>query len=128
METAPKKTVLIVEDETDLLQALVDAFTAEGFTALGATNGDDGLAVAYKAHPDIVLLDIVMPKMDGLSMLKHLRNDAWGKAVPVIILTNLSDFHSVAAALSADVHDFLVKSNWEIDKVVAAVRKRLTKE
>lgn len=126
MATPTGKKVLIVEDESDLLQALTDAFTAEGFTALGATNGEDGLTVAYDQHPDILLVDIVMPKMDGLTMLQHLRNDPWGKNVPVIILTNLNDYKSVANALTVGVRDFLVKSNWEIDKVVGMVRQRLS--
>lgn len=125
MATPKGKQVLIVEDEALLLQALVEAFNAERFIALGATNGEEGLEVALQKHPDIILLDIVMPKMDGLTMLKRLREDAWGKNVPVIILTNLSDYNSVATALSAGVHEFLVKSSWEIDKVIAAVRKRL---
>jgi two-component system alkaline phosphatase synthesis response regulator PhoP len=125
MPTPTNKTVLIVEDEVVLLQALVDAFGAEGFTALGAANGEEGLAVAREKHPDIILLDIIMPKMDGMTMLKQLQGDAWGKQVPVIILTNLSDYRTVADALSKGVHDFLVKSDWEIEDVIKAVRQKL---
>src|SRR4029077_16941779 len=119
------KTVLIVEDEALLLQALVDAFGAEGFSALGAVDGQEGLTVAREQHPDIILLDVIMPKMDGMAMLKELRTDSWGKAVPVIILTNLSDYRTVADALGHGVHDFLVKSDWEINDVVAAVKQKL---
>ncbi len=125
MPTTNGKTVLIVEDEALLLQALVDAFTAEGFSTFGAADGQEGLAVAGQKHPDIILLDIIMPKMDGMAMLKELRNDTWGKEVPVIILTNLSDYRTVADALGKGVHDFLVKSDWEINDVVAAVKQKL---
>jgi DNA-binding response OmpR family regulator len=122
---ANKKKVLIVEDEAILLQAMMDAFGAEGFTALGATDGQQGLMVAREQRPDIILLDIIMPKMGGIAMLKELRSDPWGEAVPVIILTNLSDYKSVADALDEGVHNFLVKSDWEISNVIAAVKKKL---
>ncbi len=125
MTTTNGKTVLIVEDESLLLQALVDAFSAEGFSTLGAGDGQEGLSVARQKHPDIILLDVIMPKMDGMAMLKELRTDAWGKAVPVIILTNLSDYRTVADALGHGVHDFLVKSDWEINDVVTAVKQKL---
>jgi DNA-binding response OmpR family regulator len=125
----PKKTsVLIVEDEALLLQALVDAFTAEDFEVMAGRNGEEGLEVAFRKHPDIILLDIIMPKMDGMTMLNHLRADTWGQDVPVIILTNLSDYTSVADALQHGVHDFLVKSNWTIDDVIKKVKDKLKLE
>ena len=89
---------------------------------VGATNGEEGLSVAKDKHPDIILLDIIMPKMDGITLLKELRTDPWGQTVPVIILTNLSDYKSVADALQHGVNDFLVKSNWELEEVVAKVK------
>lgn len=118
-------SVLIVEDEASLLQALVDVFGSQGFTVLSAGDGQAGLTIARQKHPDIILLDVIMPKMDGLAMLKELRTDSWGKGVPVIILTNLSDYRTVADALGHGVHDFLVKSDWEIHDVVKAVKQKL---
>ena len=125
MTNTKKYSVLIIEDEVQLLEALSEAFTVEGFEVSGASDGELGLQVALSKHPDIILLDIVMPKMDGLTMLKHLRSDKWGQDVPVIILTNLSDYTSVADALQQGAHDFLVKSNWDIKDVIKKVKDKL---
>ncbi|OGI26051.1 MAG: hypothetical protein A3J76_05605 [Candidatus Moranbacteria bacterium RBG_13_45_13] len=120
-----KKTILIVEDEISMLNALRDKFTREGFEVLEAKNGEEGLEIALRDHPDLILLDIVMPKMDGMTMLKRIRADAWGKDVKVIILTNLSDNEKTAAALAQGSYDYLVKSDWKIEDVVAKVKERL---
>jgi len=84
------KKILIIEDESPLLEVMIEKFNLEGFETLGAKNGVDGLYLAHKQHPDLIILDIVMPKMDGMEMMQKLREDAWGKKVPVIILTNLN--------------------------------------
>src|SRR3990167_6145262 len=120
-----KKTILIVEDEISLLNALRDKLTREGFSTLEAKNGEEGLEVALREHPDLILLDIVMPKMDGMTMLRKLREDLWGKSAKVIILTNLSDKEKMAEALEQKLHKYLVKSDWKIEDVVAKVREQL---
>ena len=88
--------------------ALVDTFTREKFSVLQATNGEEGLTVALRDHPNLILLDIIIPVMDGMTMLRKLREDAWGKDVPVILLTNLNDAEKAADALEHGVYDFLV--------------------
>jgi len=122
-----KSKILIVEDEQDLLEALVDKFTREGFKTLEARNGEEGLERALKEHPDLILLDIVMPKMDGMTMLKNLREDAWGKNVPVVLLTNLSatDVKIVRGVVEHEPSYYLVKSDWKIEDVVGKVRETL---
>lgn len=119
------KKILIVEDDISSLEILVDKFTREAFNVLQAKNGIEGLEVALKEHPDLILLDIIMPKMDGISMIKELQEDEWGKDVPIIILTNLSDGEKVAEALERGVQDFLVKSDWNLSDVVKRVKERL---
>ncbi len=123
--TMQEKKVLIVEDEAALRQVIFDKFMREGFQALEAKNGEEGLEMAVKKHPDIILLDIVMPKVDGLTMLKSLRRDEWGKKVPVIILTNLNDAENVSRAIESGVYDFLVKSDWKLNGLVERVKKKL---
>lgn len=115
------KTVMIVEDETSLLELLVDKFKDSGFTVLASQNAEEGIKMAFKEHPDLILLDIILPKMDGLTMLKKLRKDNWGNSVPVIILSNLSDQQKVSEAIQIGVYDFLVKSNVRLADVVAEV-------
>ncbi|MFA5932250.1 MAG: response regulator [Candidatus Paceibacterota bacterium] len=91
MITAKKKVlILVVEDEKILVNTLEEKLLAEGFEVLKAYNGIDGFTLALSEHPNLILLDLLMPKMDGMSMLKELRKDDWGKNVPVIILTNLT--------------------------------------
>lgn len=119
------KKILIVEDEVSLLNALCDKLTGEGFTVLKAKNGEEGLEVALREHPDLILLDIVMPVMDGVTMLGLLRKDTWGKDVEVIILTNLNEPEKVAEVLEKEARDYLVKSDWTLQNVVKKIRERL---
>lgn len=119
------KKILIVEDERPLLKALSEKFNNEGFEVLKAGDGKEGLDMALTKEPDIILLDIVMPVMDGISMLKNLRRDNSGKDIPVIILTNLSDAEHTADALENKAYDFLVKSDWKLEDVVKKVKEKL---
>lgn len=111
----------------DLLEVLRNKFILEKFDVLESADGKVGLETALSKHPDLILLDIVMPVMDGMSMLKELRQDEWGKDVPVILLTNLSDEKKVAEAMQHNVFDYLVKADWNIGDVVKKVRDRLKK-
>jgi DNA-binding response OmpR family regulator len=119
--------ILIVEDEIDLLGVLSQNFSMEKFEVLQASNGEVGLEQALRHHPDIILLDIIMPVMDGITMLKKLREDAWGKDAQVVLLTNLSDEKKVAEAMQHGVYDYLVKADWNINNVVEKVRSKLKK-
>lgn len=119
------KTILIVEDEQAIRSVLVDALKKESFNVLEAENGGVGLSEALTKHPDLILLDIILPVMDGVTMLKRLREDEWGKKVEVIMLTNLSDANDVADALSHGVHDFLVKADWKLENLMGVVKQKL---
>ncbi len=121
------KKILIVEDNTVLLTALSDNLTSEGFKIIKAKDGEEGLASALDMKPDLILLDILLPKMDGFSLLKKLRENEWGRHVPVIVLTNLGSMANISKALEfADgIKEYLVKSDWKIEDVVARVRERL---
>jgi len=122
------KKILIVEDEALMLRSLSDKFREEKFTVLEANDGANGLDSALANHPDIILLDIIMPKMDGLTVLEKLRQDEWGKEVPVIILTNLSDSDKVAEAMKNRAYDFLVKADWKLEDIVRKVNEKLAKD
>jgi DNA-binding response OmpR family regulator len=120
-----QQRILVIEDDASLRNALRDKLTLEGFSVLEAQDGEEGYAVALREHPDLILLDIVMPVMDGITMLQKVREDAWGTDAKVIILTNLSDNEKVAEALAQKSYDFLVKSNWKIADVVEKIKQRL---
>ncbi|MFA5133237.1 MAG: response regulator [Patescibacteria group bacterium] len=117
--------ILIIEDEVSVRKILADKFKKEGFGISEAKDGVEGLKKAKKERPAIILLDIIMPKMDGLTMLKKLRRDEWGKDAKVLVLTNLSDATSVENALEAGVHDFLVKADWKLEDLVKKVKDKI---
>lgn len=119
------KKLLIIEDETALAQVLEDRFAQEGFEVRTAGDGQIGLETAVAWRPNLILLDIVMPKMDGMTMLHKLRATPEGKDVMVILLTNLSDTEDVYEAMANGVFDFLVKSHWNIDELVHEVQMKL---
>jgi two-component system response regulator VicR len=120
-----KKTILIVEDEEPMQLALKDILTSEGFSCLEAKNGLEGLDMALEKHPDLILLDILMPKMNGIRMLKILRTNDWGKKAKVIILTNYDEREDVAAALENEVYDYFVKTDIKITEVVQKIKEKL---
>ena len=91
-----------------------------------ARDGEKGLELALKKQPDIILLDIIMPKLDGLSLLRKLRQHDEGKHVRVIVLTNVNDTKEVHEALSLGARDFLVKSDWVISDLVESVKAQLS--
>lgn len=124
--TAGNKTVLIVEDDIALRKVLVDKLTDESFSVLEAADGEQGLAVIHEQHPDLILLDIFMPRMDGITMLSKLRSqDAWGRHVPVLVLTNSTDAQTIAKISSFEGTDFLIKSEWSLEALVARIREKL---
>ena len=121
-----KKTILVVEDEQALNMALSMKLEKEGFSVLKAFDGEEGLKIALEKHPNLILLDMIMPRMDGITTLGKLREDEdWGRRVPVIMLTNLSDAEGVDAALKGGVHSYLVKSDWKLEDVVEKVKEEL---
>lgn len=125
--TDQKKIILVIEDEEPLRRVLRDILKVEGYTILEAVNGVEGLEMALKERPDLILLDIVMPKMDGLEMLAKLRADEWGKEAPVIVLTNLSDNEDVAKAMESEAFEYFVKTDIKIDEVIKKIREKIGK-
>ncbi|MCL5733597.1 MAG: response regulator [Patescibacteria group bacterium] len=110
-----------------MLNDLIDKFTREGFSALGAKDGEEGLASAISYQPDLILLDIVLPKMDGMTMMRKLREQSeWGKKVPIILLTNLNADDQIMMGVAKDEPAFyLIKTEWTLDDVVKKVKQSL---
>lgn len=119
------KTILIVEDDPSLRHILKDKFAEEGFEVLSAKDCEEGLDLALQKRPDMILLDIIMPKMDGMTMLTRLHEDAWGKMARVMILSNLGESERINDSLSRGAFDYLVKTDWTLDEVVEKVKNRL---
>jgi len=118
------KKLLVVEDDKALIEAMKDRFEQEGFEVFTAVNGEDGVKVAKAEHPDLILLDVMMPKLNGMEALALLRQDKWGKDVPVFVLTALDaeDKRREAAQMGAD---YIVKSATKLEVVVEKVKEQL---
>lgn len=119
------KKVLIIEDEGSLRMAIRDKLSRENIDLLEAKNGEEGLKVALKDHPDLILLDIVMPRMDGFVMLDNLRQDEWGKQAQVVILTNLNSEEYILKSFRNEVYDYIVKTDIRIDDLVSKIKEKL---
>lgn len=119
--------ILIVEDELYLLDVLCDKFKREGFKVYKAQNGKSGMDAALKHKPDLILLDIVMPLVDGVTMIKQLRQNKQTESMPVIIISNLSEVEKITHVLGAKkgVIEYLVKSHWSLEGVVKKVKETL---
>ncbi len=122
-----QKTILIVEDEKSFRNVIVDILRFKNFSPLEAENGKEGVDIALSKHPDLILLDLLMPVMDGMTALKKIREDAWGARVPVIILTNLSATSEqlVEDMVTHKPMEYLVKSDWKIDDVIKKIEEVL---
>lgn len=119
------KTVLIVEDEGAMQRALKNKLENAGYTVLAASDGSEALDRMRDGNPDLMLLDLIMPKLDGITVLREVKGDEKLKAVPVIILTNLSSGDKVAEAMQLGTFDFLVKANYSLDDVLTKVKERI---
>ena len=122
-----QKTILIIEDEKSIREAIVDVLNRKNFLPLEAKNGREGVELALSKHPDLILLDLIMPEMDGMTALKKIRADVWGADVPVIILTNLSATSEklVEDMVTHKPLHYLVKSDWKIHDVVDKIEEIL---
>jgi DNA-binding response OmpR family regulator len=117
--------ILVVEDDLVLQKIISDKLTKENYQVVCDNDGEQGLAAALQNHPDLILLDLVMPKMDGLSMLKKLREDIWGKDARVIITTNLADDSKTEEGMKHGVYDYLVKTEWSLDDLILKVKDKV---
>ena len=120
---AGKTKILLVEDDSTIREALALTFTKEGFIVSEAVDGEDGLKKAFGEHPVLIMLDLIMPKMDGMTMLKKLREDDWGKDVPVIILTNVNSDANLQQIVEHRPAYYLVKSDTPLVTVVEKARE-----
>lgn len=118
-----KKKILVVEDEATLQKALNDVLAQEGYEVLSALDGVSGLDLAKKEKPDLILLDIILPKMDGFDVLRGLKEEDY--KIPVIVLTNLSDINDIQKALDLGATTYLVKADFHLEDVLKKVKEVL---
>ena len=112
-----KKTILIIEDEEVLLRALYIRLKKLGFIISSATDGETGLQVAQRIKPDLILLDLILPKMGGFEVLEVLKADLAFKKIPIIVLSNLGDNKDIKKAKSLGATDYFVKANTKLEVI-----------
>jgi len=119
--TEPTRRILLAEDDRFLRKAAETALKRQGFGVLGAVDGEEALRVARAETPDLILLDLIMPKLQGFEVLRALKADSATAAIPVIILSNLGQESDVKQAMAAGAVAYFVKANLSLRELVKRV-------
>ena len=115
-------TVLIVDDDANIRDMYADAFSTVGILVLKAADGIDGVKLALAHRPDVILMDIMMPGMNGHVAVNTIRKDTWGKDAKVIFLTNMTDAENVVHAVEVGSDEYIIKANLTPREVVNHAR------
>ena len=122
-----KETILIIEDQAGFRHIYQDALEGDGYKVLLAEDGENGWQLAKSEKPELILLDLVLPKLHGLEVLKNIRADAETKNIPVIILSVLGEKENIQKGLEAGANDYMVKGYSKPREIMSKIRSLLTK-
>jgi len=117
--------ILFIEDERTLQKTVGEVLLQEGFEVLAAEDGEAGLRMAQSEKPDLILLDLILPKKDGFEIIEELRKDPATANLKIIVLTNLGGSEDVERAISLGATTYLVKADYELEEVVNKVKEFL---
>jgi CheY-like chemotaxis protein len=120
-------TVLVVEDSPVAREVVMKILQREGYDVFGASNGVEALNFLHAQTPDLVLLDVMMPEKDGMTLLQEMRDEPQYKELPVILLTALSDEGRMKKAKELGVREYLVKTRFSYDELVDQVGKHVVR-
>jgi DNA-binding response OmpR family regulator len=119
------KKILIIEDEETLQKALAQYLEEDKFEVFSAMDGEKGVELAKSEKPDIILLDIILPKKDGFQVLEEIKQDENTKNIPVILLTNLESMEDIQKAFDKGATTYLVKSEYRLEDIVKKINETL---
>lgn len=119
------KKILFIEDESALQKTFGEILSQEGYEMIPALDGETGLKMAKTKKPDLILLDLILPKVHGFDVLKQLKEDPETKEIPVIILTNLEGIGDVDKAIGLGATTYLVKAQYTLEEVLEKIKKAL---
>ncbi len=119
------KTILFIEDESALQKTVGEILKQEGYEVIPALDGEVGLKLAQRKTPDLILLDLVLPKLHGFEVLKQLKENSETKNIPVVVLTNLEGIKDIDKAIELGAQSYLVKAQYELKELVEKVKKIL---
>lgn len=114
--------ILLVEDDSLIVKIYSTRLKADGFTIISADNGEDGLTVAEKEFPDLILLDVMMPKVDGFTVLQKLRENPKFRQTPIIVYSNLGQESEMQKAIQMGATEFIVKANISPTELVTKIK------
>ncbi len=121
------KKILFIEDELILQKTFTNLLQNEGYEIISALDGKTGLQLAKEKKPDLILLDLVLPKMHGFDVFKKIKEDEETKNIPIIVLTNLEEIKDIEKALELGATTYLVKARYTLEEVVEKIKKTLEK-
>jgi len=119
------KTILFIEDESALQKTFGEILKQEGYETISALDGETGLRLVKSQKPDLILLDLILPKMHGFEVLKKLKEDEETKDIPVIVLTNLEKIEDVDKALELGATTYLVKAKYSLEEIVEKIKNAI---
>jgi two-component system, OmpR family, alkaline phosphatase synthesis response regulator PhoP len=125
MENQKKKVILLIEDDRALQSAVAEILEQGGFETVSAFDGEEGLKKLSEIEPDLILLDIILPRLNGYEVLAEIKKDEAKKDIPVLILTNLEQADNVQKALDLGATTFMVKSDYSLKDVLEKVRENI---
>jgi DNA-binding response OmpR family regulator len=120
-----KKSVLVIEDSPYLAESLADMLDMHGYEALVAPSGREGVTLAIEKKPDLILLDIRLPDIDGYEVYRRLREDSWGKSANILVLTASESIENISKNINLPVDDILFKPEWSVVDLLAKIDSRL---
>ena len=120
-----KKNILIVEDDEFFRELLRKKLTLIGFNIIEAANGEEGIEMTKSKKPDLIILDLLLPNIDGFEVLSKVKTNSDTSSIPVIIVSNLGQQEDVERGLKLGATDYLIKSQFDIDSIVSKVKKVL---
>ncbi len=123
-----KTKILIVEDDKFLRDLILQKLQREGFETVPALDGEEGLRLAKEKMPDLMLLDLILPGLDGFEVLKQLKSDGGTKSIPIIVLSNLGQKEDMDRAFAGGAEDFMVKANFTPGEIIAKIKQILQKK
>ncbi len=115
------KKIVFVEDEMRLQEALSSKLKSDGYEVFSALDGESGLKIIEEKKPDLILLDLILPKKDGFKVLESLKTKPELSAIPVIVLSNLESGKDIERVLAFGVHSYLAKANYSLDEIAKKV-------
>jgi len=119
------KKILFIEDESVLQKTFSEILTQEGYEMISALDGETGLRLAKTKKPDLILLDLILPRIHGFEVLKQLKENPETKKIPVIVLTNLEGLGDVDKAIELGATTYLIKAQYTLEEVVEKIKKAL---